>query len=74
MLSAASVRGGVRARHRGADPPDLRLLCRPQPHPHVQRLPLLLPLHQVLQTSLQEEREGEKKSRKGGSERKQHQE
>ena len=57
MLSAASVRGGVRARHRGADPPDLRLLCRPQPHPHVQRLPLLGPLSQVLQQSLQEKRE-----------------
>ena len=52
-----AVPGGHPARARGAPPPHLRLLHRPQPHPHVQRLPLLGPLSQVLQQSLQEKRE-----------------
>ena len=51
------VPGGDPSRGRGPPPPHLRLLHRPQPHPHVQRLPLLGPLSQVLQQSLQEERE-----------------
>ena len=70
--AAHPVRGGLCPWHRGASPPDLWLLCRPQPHPNVQRLPLLLPLHQVLQTGLQEQ-EGEG-SKGCGSEWKQYQE
>ena len=72
LHAACPVRGGLCSRHRGACPPDLWLLCRPQPHPYVQWLPLLLPLHQVLQTGLQEQ-EGEG-SKGCGSEWKQHQE
>ena len=52
------VPGGDPPRGCGPPPPHLRLLHRPQPNPHVQRLPLLGPLPQVLQQSLQEEREG----------------
>ena len=43
--AAHPVCGGLCPRHCGACPPDLWLLCWPQPHSDVQWLPILLPLH-----------------------------